>query len=239
MPVKRFAILAFFAAAATAAVAANDHAVIRGSNPVFSPGGTHIAFQSLEGDVFKIGVIPVAGGEVEWIESGPGNAAYPAWTPDGALIYMAGNDTETAYEAWKSGSQSGYGLRLWRDGVKRDLTRGRCRDYTPCVSPDGRTVYFVTTRGVESESASFSKAAATRIASIDLSALANSPTLNSPTLNSPSLNSPTHQLLFLASSSIPRTDTIPATSSLPHRPTARFSSGATLTASSTPGASAE
>ena len=202
MPVKRFAILAFFAAAATAAVAANDHAVIRGSNPVFSPGGTHIAFQQLEGDVFKIGVMPIAGGWVEWIESSPGNAAYPAWTPDGALIYMAGNDTETAYEAWKSGSQSGYGLRLWRDGVKRDLTRGRCRDYTPCVSPDGRTVYFVTTRGVESESASFSKAAATRIASIDLSALANSPTLNSPTLNSPT---PTLQLQLTNSpTSLPR-----------------------------------
>ena len=160
------AILALAAASVRAEVP--EFAVTRGSNPVFSPDGTRIAFQSLEGDVFKIGVIPVAGGEVEWIEDGPGNAAYPAWTPDGALIYMAGNDTETAYEAWKSVSQSGYGLRLWRDGVKRDLTRGRCRDYTPCVSPDGETVYFVTTRGVESESVSFSKAAATRIAAMNI-----------------------------------------------------------------------
>ena len=154
-----------------------DLPVTDGANPVFSPDGTRIAFQRLDGDVFKIGVaaLPERGqlarideSSIEWVEIGPGNAAYPAWTPDGALIYMAGNDTETAHEAWKAGSESGYGLRLWRDGEKRDLTRGRCRDYTPCVSPDGRTVYFVTTRGVESESASFSKAAATRIAALAL-----------------------------------------------------------------------
>ncbi len=173
-----FAVLAVTVGiAATAAAFHDDLPVTRGANPVFSPDGARIAFQRLDGDVFKIGVaeLPERGrparideSSIKWIENGPGNAAYPAWTPDGALIYMAGNDTETAHEAWKSGSQSGYGLRLWRDGEKRDLTRGRCRDYTPCVSPDGRTVYFVTTRGVESESASFSKAAATRIAALAL-----------------------------------------------------------------------
>ena len=147
---------------------ASERAVTKGANAVFSPDGTRIAFQRLEGDVFKIGVVPVSGGEVEWSEDGPGNAAYPAWTPDGGLVYMAGNDSETAYQAWRGALQSGYGLRLWKDGVKRDLTHGRCRDYTPCVSPDGKTVWFVTTRGVESESASFSKAAASRIAVIDL-----------------------------------------------------------------------
>ncbi len=147
---------------------AREHAVTKGANPVFSPDGSRIAFQRLEGDVFKIGVVPASGGEAEWIEDGPGNAAYPAWTPDGGLIYMVGNDSETAYQAWRGASQSGYGLRLWKDGVKRDLTHGRCRDYTPCVSPDGKTAWFVTTRGVESESASFSKAAASRIAVVDL-----------------------------------------------------------------------
>ena len=147
---------------------ASERAVTQGANPVFSPDGSHIAFQRLEGDVFKIGVIHAAGGECEWVEDGPGNAAYPAWTPDGGLVYMAGNDSGTAYEAWRGASQSGYGLRLWKDGAKRALTHGRCRDYTPCVSPDGKRVWFVTTRGVESESASFSKAAASRIAVLDL-----------------------------------------------------------------------
>lgn len=167
-----------FALVAIVSATAEECAITQGFNPVYSPDGARIAFQRLEGGVFKIGVVelPERGrpasideSSVHWIEAGPGNAAYPAWTPDGALVYTWGHDAETAREAWKAGSQSGYGLRLREpDGSKRDLTRGRCRDYAPCVSPDGRTVWFVTTRGVSSESASFSKAAATRLAALDL-----------------------------------------------------------------------
>ena len=147
-----------------------EWAVTQGFNPAFSPDGKKIAFQRLEGDVFKLGVIGANGGAVTWIEGGPGNAAYPEWTPSGGLIYMAGHDTETAYEAWHGKSENGYGLRLYENGQKRNLTTGRCRDYTPSVSPDGKKVYFVTTRGVTSESSAYSKAASSRIAELDLSA---------------------------------------------------------------------
>ena len=145
-----------------------EWAVVQGFNPAFSPDGKKIAFQRLEGDVFELGVIGANGGAVTWIEEGPGNAAYPEWTPSGGLIYMAGHDTETAYEAWRGKSTNGYGLRLYENGQKRNLTTGRCRDYTPSVSPDGKKVYFVTTRGVTSASAAYSKAASTRIAELDL-----------------------------------------------------------------------
>lgn len=155
---------------ANASVQSPERAVTRGSCPVFSPDGGRIAFQRLEGSVFKIGVVASRGGDVEWIEEGPGNAAYPEWTPAGGLVYMAGHDTETAYEAWRGNSKNGYGLWLWEGGKKRRLTSGRCRDYTPSVSPDGRKAYFVTTRGVASESASFSMAASSRIAEIDIPA---------------------------------------------------------------------
>ena len=161
-----------------------ERAVTSGTNPAFSPDGKRMAFQRLEDDVFKIGVVSIGNGAIEWVENGTGNAAYPEWTPDGGLVYMAGHDVETAYEAWKGNSKSGYGLRLFENGKKRDLTTGRCRDYTPSVSPDGRKIYFVTTRGVESESAVYSKAASSRIAEIDLPAggepriLADSPNGN-------------------------------------------------------------
>ena len=145
-----------------------EHAVTEGFNPAFSPDGKRIAFQRLDGDVFKLGVIGTHGGAVEWIEEGPGNAAYPEWTPTGGLVYMAGHDHETAYEAWRGKSQNGYGLRLYANGQKRNLTTGRCRDYTPSVSPDGKKVYFVTTRNVTSESKAYSKAASNRIAEFDL-----------------------------------------------------------------------
>ena len=82
-------------------------AVTRGANPAFSPDGKQIAFQRLENDVFKLGVVPAGGGTVTWIEEGPGHAAYPEWTPRGGLLYMYGHDTETAYEAWKGNSKNG------------------------------------------------------------------------------------------------------------------------------------
>ena len=145
-----------------------ERAVTKGCNPSFSPDGAKIAFQRLEDDIFKVGVVGSRGGSVEWIEEGPGMAAYPAWTQTGGILYMYGHDTETAYEAWRGKSTNGYGLRLCEGGRKRDLTKGRCRDYTPCVSPDGKKIYFVTTRGVESESSAYSKAASTRIAELDL-----------------------------------------------------------------------
>ena len=165
------AVAALLAALAGCRVASNaERAVTCGANPAFSPDGKRMAFQRLEGDVFKIGIVSVGSGAVEWVENGPGNAAHPAWTPDGGLVYMAGHDTETAYEAWKGSSKNGYGLRLFENGKKRKLTSGRCRDYTPSVSPDGKKVYFVTTRGVESESSAYSKAASSRIAELDLAA---------------------------------------------------------------------
>lgn len=145
-----------------------ERAVTDGVNAVFSPDGNRIAFQKLDGDVFKIGVIGTHGGEAEWIESGPGNAGYPEWTPSGGLIYMAGYDKETAYEALRSNSKSGYNLWLFENRTKKKLTTGRCRDYTPSVSSDGKKIYFATTRGVTSESEVYSKAASTRIAELDL-----------------------------------------------------------------------
>ena len=145
-----------------------ERTVTLGCNPAFSPDGTTIAFQRYEDGLFKIGIVGVNGGAELWVENGPGNAAYPEWTPSGGLLYMWGNDTETAYEAWKGNSKSGYGLRLFENGTRRDITTGRCRDYTPSVSSDGKKAYFATTRGIMSESAVYSKAASTRIAEIDI-----------------------------------------------------------------------
>ena len=162
------ALVALSAVAGCGMATSAERPVTHGFNPAISPDGRRIAFQRLEGDVFKLGVADVRGRNVEWVEEGPGNAAYPEWTPSGGLVYMAGHDYETAYEAWHGKSRNGYGLRLWENGRKRDLTSGRCRDYTPSVSPDGRKVYFVTTRGVSSESSAYSKAASTRIAELDL-----------------------------------------------------------------------
>ena len=142
--------------------------VAEGINPAFSPDGRHLAFQRLENSVFYLGIVPVDGGEVKWIEKGPGMAAYPVWTPSGGILYTYGHDTETARQAWVAKSQAGYNLRLWANGVKRDITHGRCRDFTPCVSPDGKIAYFASTRWVVEESKNYSLATSTDIGKVDL-----------------------------------------------------------------------
>lgn len=146
-----------------------ERCITEGINPAFSPDGRCIAFQRLEDGVFHLGVVPVNGGKIEWIENGPGMAAYPVWTPSGGLLYTYGHDTETARQAWVAKSQNGYGLRLREDGKKRDITHGRCRDFTPCVSPDGKTAYFASTRWVVEESKNYSIATSTDIGKVALS----------------------------------------------------------------------
>ncbi len=142
--------------------------VTEGINPAFSPDGRRIAFQRLVEGEFHLGVVAATGGEVEWVENGPGMAAYPVWTPSGGILYTYGHDTETARQAWVAKSQNGYGLRLWENGAKRDVTHGRCRDFTPCVSPDGKTAYFASTRWVVEEHTGYSFATSTDIGKVDL-----------------------------------------------------------------------
>ncbi len=118
-----------------------------GTAGTYSPDGRRIAFTRAVQGKSRIGVMEIGGCEksVEWLEK-EGNAAYPAWSPDGqTLAYSYGNETNTAWAA--RNGQTGYHLRLWRKGeAPREITSGRYRDYAPSFSPDGSRIYFATTR---------------------------------------------------------------------------------------------
>ena len=145
------------------ALGKGERTLCDGVNPAVSPDGRKVAFQRLDGGVFKLGLLDLASGRTDWIEEGPGMAAYPSWSPSGALVYTWGYDPKTSYQATKEGIKTCYGLRVWEKGVKRDITTGRCRDYTPAFSPDGRSVYFASTRWVRQTSKSFSTASTSMI----------------------------------------------------------------------------
>ena len=117
-----------------------------GTCGVYSPDGAKIALQRTVDGKSRVGVWERETGRFTLIEPGPGNAAYPAWSPAGdALVYVYGDETNTAWAA-KDGA-TGYHLRVWRPGEgTREITAGRFRDYMPSFAPDGKRILFVSTR---------------------------------------------------------------------------------------------
>lgn len=121
-------------------------ALTSGTCGVYSPDGSKIALQRVENGKSRVGVWERADGRFVQIESGSGNAAFPAWSTTGdALVYTYGNETNTAWAA--KGGTTGYHLRIWQpDASIREITVGRFRDYMPSFTPDGKRILFVSTR---------------------------------------------------------------------------------------------
>ena len=140
--------------------------LVAGINPDWSPDGRKIAFQALRNGTFSVGTVVCDTRRIEWIEDGPGQAAYPAWLPNGAIVYTYGHDTNTAFSAKRSQVQDGYGIRVSENGRKRNLSQGRFRDYTPLPTADGRSLYFTTTRWATSYPGAYDMAS--DIARLDL-----------------------------------------------------------------------
>ncbi|MCX6994194.1 MAG: hypothetical protein NT011_13775 [Kiritimatiellaeota bacterium] len=117
---------------------------------VWSPDGKHIAFQSDRDGRLRIYLLALADGSLRALETGPGESCFPCFSPDGkSIVYSYSYLTKTAFE----GIKDGYNIYIIpaEGGNPRQLTSGSCYDYLPTFSPDGNTVYFCTTRGLESD----------------------------------------------------------------------------------------
>jgi len=144
---------ALFALAGSAL--AGDVRVTEGFNASIAPDGRRIAFQRAEDGQSHLAVMDLETGATTWLVRGKTeNACHPSWGRDGTLIYSYANITNTAYERFcvKGGPQDGYGLRLWKDGVTRELTHGLWRDFAPSLAPDGKTAYLCTQHGIGTDS---------------------------------------------------------------------------------------
>lgn len=120
--------------------------VIGGEHASYSSGGEKVAFQKFKDGSYDIGVIELSSGSISWVSEGDGNAVFPAWTPNDGLVYVYGNDTNTAYAAWKDHSKDGYNLYNFSGGRSIQLTHGRWREATPFVTSDG-DIYFTRSEG--------------------------------------------------------------------------------------------
>ncbi len=144
--------IACFAAALSAVMSAgpgND------TSPAWSPDGKTIAYVSDADGGSRLKLLDVATRKVRTVDVGTGNAFQPAWTPDGGIVFSRYRPNGTAFQTQKDSPAC---LCLWRDGKTQTLPADPLpgRDYTPFVAKDG-TVYFTTTRGLESTDTAIAK----------------------------------------------------------------------------------
>ncbi|MDQ2840500.1 MAG: hypothetical protein M3Y72_05565 [Acidobacteriota bacterium] len=109
-------------------------------SPSWSPDGKQIAFDtraSVQPQVFVMNV--EAGSKPRQITHGPGDNVLPCWSADGQFIY---------FNSARTGDS-----RIWKisaaGGTAEQVTTHFSFD--PQVSPDGKTLYFMTGRGENSE----------------------------------------------------------------------------------------
>ena len=135
-----------FGAALCAILLRADMFPLEGGYPSYSPDGRKLLFQQERPEGMVLGVCDFEDRCVGYV-CGRGNSAQAAWHPtDGSFVYVFGDEAQTAKEGFFAKERTGWNLRRWRNGRATPLTSGRFMDYTPCFSPDGRHVYFASTR---------------------------------------------------------------------------------------------
>ncbi len=132
-----------------------EEVIVDGENPAISRDGRRLAFQRIENGRCHLGVMDLSSRRITWIARGEmestrnENACHPSWGPEGTLAYSYANITNTAYQRFKGKSPpSGYALRIWKDGVSREMLGGLSRNYSPSFTPDGRRIYFCRQGGL-------------------------------------------------------------------------------------------
>ena len=113
----------------------------------WAPDGRRVAFQSDRSGDHDILVLDTESRSVRPLVTGPGDSCFPAWSPDGKwLVYAHSHFSCTAAQGLSDG------CNLFAapagGGTPRRLTSGLVRDYCPSFGPDGRHVYFSSTRGL-------------------------------------------------------------------------------------------
>lgn len=118
-----------------------------GEEAALSVDGRHLLFERrLESGIYNVGIKDLRNGEISWLGDGKSHSIHPAWGPDGSVVFSHSSLTNTAFEAYKRGVADGWNIYRWMNGKSQKLTSGHFREYSPSVSPDGRFVYFSSTR---------------------------------------------------------------------------------------------
>ena len=108
------------------------------ANPMFSPDGNWILFESDASGNMDIWRLPAAGGAAEQVTTSEAFDSAPYWSPDGGSI---------VFESDRSGTKNIWTLDMTTPGaVPVALTAGAWDDGSPAWSPDGTRIVYESNR---------------------------------------------------------------------------------------------
>jgi len=115
----------------------DNHEVFE-ANPIYSPDGTQLLFESDVTGNRDLWLMPAAGGEPTQLTFHPGFDSAPFWSPDGTRI---------VFESNRSGHKNIWILDVTTAGAQPvALTAGPWDDADPVWSPDGTRVVYESNR---------------------------------------------------------------------------------------------
>lgn len=106
---------------------------MRHVRPRWSPDGTRIVFQNVEGTKFNVRVVDVAQRKLQWVTNDLFNNLNPVWSQSGKFIYFS-SDRGGGYNVWR--------VQFSGDGVAassaQQITTGAGQDVELAMSADGK-----------------------------------------------------------------------------------------------------
>jgi gamma-glutamyltranspeptidase/glutathione hydrolase len=118
---------------------------ISARDPAWSPDGKSIAFAAETDGEFDLWIVSATGGAPRRLTTTPGDERWPSWTRDGRVVFSH----RPPRGVWQLYAMAAHGA-----GATTKITPGDDAEWQAAVSPDGKSVAFLSDRDLEASDTS-------------------------------------------------------------------------------------